>query len=302
MNKQIPLKPLQIDKSKIIYRKKNVSDNKTVINIKYNDNGIIKPLVFQTCTLFNKIKPKKFNNYWEFNIPLCGKVDKKVDALRDFLNEIDKKVLDDAKVNRDEWFNNIKKIKFRELINKSDTNDKIWKNGSISFKIPIKSNSIFQTTLLRNNKTKMNIEEIEDDTMIKMVLEIYAVIIREDYFYVYIRPVVLSFSEFKNTYNYKLIDSNSDSNEIEQEREIIDTEVLNSLFIKATDILKDEEDSTVLDVPSNIRLNKKQNLNEILEIDTSMFSASSGKNNYLNISTVSEETPEIKINNLYLNE
>ena len=32
--------------------------------------------------------------------------------------------------------------------------------------------------------------------------------------------------------------SDSDSNEIEQEREIIDTEVLNSLFIKATDILK----------------------------------------------------------------
>ena len=133
--------------------------------------------------------------------------------------------------------------------------------------------------------------------MIKMVLEIYAVIIRDDYFYVYIRPVVLSFSEFKNTYNYKLIDSDSDSNEIEQEREIIDTEVINSLFIKNTDILNEEEDSTVLDIPTNIRVNKKNTLNEMLEIDTSMFSDSSGKHNFLNISTVSEEVPQIKIKN-----
>ena len=144
----------------------------------------------------------------------------------------------------------------------------------------------------------MDVEDVEDNNMIKMVLEIYAVIIRNDYFYVYIRPVVLSFSEFKNTYNYKLIDSDSDSNELDNERDIVDTEVINSLFIKNTDMLNEEEDSTILDIPTNIRLNKTNNLNEMLEIDTSMFSDSSGNNNFLDISSVSEEIQNIKLNNI----
>lgn len=288
MNKQIPLRLSQINLDNVVYKKKNMSNNRTIINVRYNDNGVKKPFVFQTCSLYNKLKPKKYNNYWEFNIPLYGKVKNKVTELISFLKKLDSKIILDAKHNNSNWFNNKKSIKYRNIINVSDTNDPFWKNGSLSFKIPIKTSSTFKTRILRNNKHIISIAEIDNNNMIKCALELYAIIIKHDNFYAYLRPVVISYNEKLNNYDYKLLDS--DSSESEDDKDILETEVFNSLFIEQDkQDMSEDNNSSEINIPHIINT---CNGTELLEIDTSMFSDSSqdlnaGSKNKLNLEFIS---------------
>ena len=93
-------------------------------------------MVFQTCTLINKLKPIKFNNYYELNIPLYGKSEEKVKELETFLTALNNKIIEDTKKYKEKWFDkDIESIQFRNLINTNDSIENEWTNGSISFKI-----------------------------------------------------------------------------------------------------------------------------------------------------------------------
>ena len=275
MFKKIPLKPNQINVDKIIFKKVKKLSDKKIIPIKYLQDGAETQLVFQTCTLYNKLKPKKFNNYWEFNIPLSGKNNEKVNQLTDFLIKLNQKIIKDSQLHKTEWFGeNTNSIQYRNIINESDSDEKIWANGSISFKIPIKQASNFQTTLLENKKN-IRIEDIKENNMIKSALEIYLLIIKDNDFYIYMRPIILSFNKLNDliNYNYDLIDSDSE----EEEKDLLETEAFNSLFIKHKKI--DTE----------------------LEIETALFKISKSS---ISTTTSSDELQKIikLVPDLYLNE
>ena len=70
-----------------------------------------------------------------------------------------------------------------------------------------------------------------------MILECYAIIISENGFSLFIRPIIMYFKEIKNNeYNYKFIKESDDSeNENENENEIEELES-NNIFIRNEEI------------------------------------------------------------------
>ena len=156
MNLQEPFRTHQIDFNKIVYTKIKTSDKKKIIYIKYNDNKINKPLVIQLPSILNLNQPVKINEeYYELEIPLITQDKDKSDNLINFLEYLDKKIIQDAKDNSKIWlegFSANNSIKYKKIIRESD----LYKEGVIKIKI-IKNND-FETLLQVDNKKRITIK------------------------------------------------------------------------------------------------------------------------------------------------
>jgi hypothetical protein len=253
MNSLEPLRIQQVNLNNLSYTKikEEKNKNKKIIYIKYENN---KPLVFQCPPLSNENLPKKITNeYFEIEIPLIAQENSKQDKLVEFIQSLDKKIREDAKINAKIWFGeNEQTFTQKNLIKESEK----CEFGIIKVKI-IKTPS-FETLLLLDNRKRIPIKDIPVNSWIKMLLEVYSVVINTDTkkFYLFLRPIALSFKEKVGMkYNYKFLEDSASSDE-----DIPDSDV-NNIFLKQKNINTDKNETT-----SQINF---QNLSNLLKVNTS---------------------------------
>ena len=234
MNDKEPIKLSKVNFDNIVYTTIKENNRKKIIYLKYKDKSKISNFVFQTPTLLNINNPIIKNNYSEIDIPIECKKKNKEDPFIDFLNNLDKKILYDASNYSSSWFKDINtdNILYQKIIRSSDNES--YQKGMINLKII--STNIFKT-VLRNEKKIIKIDEIPQNSWVKMILECYAIIISENGFSLFIRPIIMYFKEIRNNdYNYKFI-KESDDSENENENEIEELES-NNIFIRHDEIQK----------------------------------------------------------------
>ena len=106
MNKfKEPYKIDNINFENIRYVDKKETPDRTIIYTKYEDKNKLCNFVVQTPSLrnINDVVNRKGIN--ELEIPLVGQNNIKTDKFIGFLNNLDKQITSDAKINTD-WFNN----------------------------------------------------------------------------------------------------------------------------------------------------------------------------------------------------
>ena len=297
MEYKTPYKIENINLTNICYTDIKSNKKKTIIYIKYENDNKLSNLVFQSPTLLNINDIIEKNNFNELDIPLVGKDNIKVNNFIKFLNDLDDKILNDAK-RHSNWFNNFlknKKTKYQKTIRNSD----IYKNGIIRIKI-VKSND-FETILQLNNITKINKDEIPQDSWVKMILEVYAIWVNENGFGLFIRPILISFKP-KNLidYNYQLVE---DSDEID---EVIHTVNDNSIFIKAESDINNKIEisntTSALEVPNNSNYFEELNTDEMISSSLSEYKDKLSSTSTSNSSSTTSITPNDKSSDTSIND
>lgn len=271
MNYQEPYRIHQIDFNNLIYTKIKNTDTKKIIFIKYRDNNKQNPLVIQLPSLLNINETSKVtNDYHELEIPLITQEADKALLLFNFFEDLDKKIMIDAKINSHMWFDTLIKkdsIKYKKIVKESD----VFQNGVIKIKI-IKNND-FETMLQIDNKTRINVNKIPLNYWCKMLIEVYALVInsQNNTFSLFLRPIMLSFKEKQaKIYNYKFLeDSDSDKDEMD----VPDSE-LSSIFIKQ----KNKTNDKLNDVTSSQIFIKDPTILE--KLNESKSSSTSSDDNY----------------------
>lgn len=268
MNVKIPFKLENINLNNIKYTKVKSNSDKTIIYLKYLDKNKFKNLVFQSPSLININEVEVKKNFYNLDIPLVCKSNSKTKEFIDFLNNLDNKIINDAKENSS-WFNNFssKKIKFQKTIR---TGNDEYPN---MLRMKILSNNNFETIIQVNNKLKIKPTDIMVNSWVKVIMEVYAVWVNKDSFGIYIRPILMSFTpETIDEYNYALLE---DSDEID---DVINTVTDNSIFIKNEDEITDNtiQESTVLHMPNNFEeiLEDNNSSNEPIEFEEQLSETS----------------------------
>ena len=187
-----PYRISEVDLNNIVYSQVKDGKNKKVVYIKYNNNNTQTRLTFQTTSLINSEDVQKKNGFYELDVPLHGKSNSKVNKLIEFLRDIDKKIINDARRNSNKWFNGTKNITYKSIIRSSYNKKSIYKNGVLRIKISDNMNT--KPIILNNENNNIEISDITSNHYIKMILECYAIWITENGFGLYMKPVLLSFS------------------------------------------------------------------------------------------------------------
>jgi hypothetical protein len=288
MNYQEPYRIHQIDFNNLIYTKIKTTESKKIIFIKYQDNKKQCPLVIQLPSLLNINEASKVTtDYHELEIPLLTQESDKALLLFNFFEDLDKKMMTDAKINSHMWFDTLTKknsVKYKKIVRESD----VFTNGVIKIKI-IKNND-FETMLQIDNKTRINVNKIPNNYWCKMLIEVYALVInaQTNTFSIFLRPIMLSFKEKQSKiYNYKFLeDSDSDKDEMD----VPDSE-LSSIFMKQKEKSKNEE--KLNDMTSSQIFIKDQTILQKLNEDSSDSTSSDDnyerKNKSLSSSSSSDE-------------
>ncbi len=248
MNTQRPYKINEIDFSNIVYPKMKGDKNKKIVMIKYNEDNKLRNFVFQTPTLINLYEPHECNGYKEIEVALESKDKLKMINFIDFLNNLERKIKQDAQENAGLWFDlDNSTINLQKIIRESDDFD----NGTLKLKLI--SNKDFETDIQFNG-----LKSITPKCVCKMILECYAIWINKNNdFGIFFRPILISFSPNKDRYNYKFLEDSDSENE--NEMDIPDTEVnTNSLFLKVGKTINNDNDET----SSLLEINKKYNNSE----------------------------------------
>lgn len=180
------------------------SDNKLTIKIYDRYQG--KPLYIQTPELLNLFGVIKKKNYSELLLPLNGI---QCLALKNFINKLQNKILNDASYNKKEWFKNNSSVRFIPIIkeiNKDATStieqltdinnmDKC-DDGLLKIKIT-------ESTIIRKENTEVSINELTKNKKVRMIIQIYAIWINNNTFSIYIKPEII---EEKNLFNLSFIE------------------------------------------------------------------------------------------------
>jgi len=188
----------QIDLNKIIYSKVNEMNDKKLIHIHYEKPG--QKLLFQTPQLLNIFDIQKNQYFNQLILPLYD-CNLKVPMLIKFLKDLDMKIVNDAKKNKNEWFKNKTAIKYKSLIknlykSNSQSNyytptkedEKYCENGLIKLKL---TNGI---KIIENNNNvarDINLDDIKKMNYMRLIVELYAVWISNDVFGIYLKPVMI---------------------------------------------------------------------------------------------------------------
>ena len=298
MNLQEPFRIHQIDFNRISYTKIKTNETKKIIFIKYNEsNDKSKPFVIQIPTLLNLNEPVKISEeYYELEVPLITQEKDKVSSLIHFFEELDKKIVQDAKINSKIWFEGISvsnSIKYKKIIKESD----LYKDGVV--KIKIIKNTEFETLLQIENKKRINVKELPVNSWCKMLLEIYAIVIniQNNTFSLFLRPIILSFKEKEvSNYNYKFLE---DSDSEKEDVDVPDSEI-HGIFIKNINEHKNERlDNATSSVVNIVGINNSQiKIPEILSSTTtesSLESSTSSSNSDNKIYQKSVSSEKIKL-------
>jgi hypothetical protein len=248
-NSKVPYRISDIDLNKIKYTKIKSNERKTIIYLKYLDKDKLKNLAFQTPSLLHIFELKEKNNLYSINIPLYSKTTDKLNELINFLENLDNKIIQDAK-NNSNWFNNFNtynNMKYQKTILDCD------KPYNKMIKLKIVNSKDFETLLQIENTNKISINQIPLNSWVKMILEIFAIWVDNSGFGLYIRPVLMSFTPInKMEYNYQLLDDSDEDID-----DIVNTVNDNSIFIKTEENInknpeQDNNITSVLEMPQVI--------------------------------------------------
>jgi hypothetical protein len=297
MNYQEPYRIHQIDLSNIVYTKVKSTETKKLVFIKYEDNKKIKPLVIQCPSLLNINQPTKVSNdYHELEIPLITQEKDKAKLLNKFFEDLDDKMIEDAKYNSTLWFDGIKNnkdsIKYKRIIKDSDS----FPDGAL--KVKVIKNVDFETMLQIENKSRINVQDIPVNYWCKMLLEVYALVINHqtNTFSLFLRPIILSFKDKQaSKYNYTLLeDSDSDKDEMD----VPDSE-LSSIFMKQVTKRSNDNNLTssqvkILEEVSTTS-SDSDNDEDLLKSSTSSSSSDKSAKNTIaeELNTIAEESTTI---------
>ena len=203
----------QIDLNKIIYSKVNEMNDKKLIHIFYENPG--QKLLFQTPQLLNIFDIQKSKYFNELILPLYD-CNLKVPLLTQFLKDLDSKVIEGARSNKNEWFKNKSAIRYKSLIknlytsqsnnnNSTSTEDeKYSKNGLIKLKL---TNG---TKILENNN-EIKLEDLHKHNYVRLIVEVYGIWVSKEVFGLYLKPVMIE--QIKNQV-INFIDEKDDITEV----------------------------------------------------------------------------------------
>lgn len=256
----LPFNISEINFDNIVYTNIKSNSKKTVVFLKYKKKNILKSLAIQTPTLLNINDPVKnqMNNSSDLDIPLYGKKENKINEFENFLNELDNKIIYDAKINSSSWFSNFntEEMNYQKLIRVSE--DKKFNKGMI--RIKILNNDDFSTNIQLNNQTKISQDEIPRNSWVKMILEVHAIWINQNGFGLFLKPILVSFIPIEIR-EYKFLEDSED--EVD---DVIDSE--NSIFLKSQKMINDSNSET-----SILKLNSPSSKN--VSINSRRFSSTS---------------------------
>ena len=243
--------PHQFDLSKIIYDTPECTDDFTKKTIKIFDTVKDKPLYIQTPELTNLFGIIKKKGYSEILLPLCG-----IQCLvfKNFLNNLENKILRDANTYKHMWFSQ-KKVESSSSNKTSDKNTenkkKMINSTSVKF-VPIikeinrevtttmedidnidKCNDgiikikILDSTIIKKESKQINVNELTKNNKVRIILQIYAVWVTMkpldddntnfiSTFSIYLKPEII---EEKIIYNLNFIEENKIIFESDEEDE-----------------------------------------------------------------------------------
>lgn len=227
MSQKVPYSIKTIDLNNIVLKSPKLVKNKKIIFLKYNSNNF----VIQLSKLDNNIIYDSTNEL-EFEI-------NKKDQIN-FINKLDDYIISLGKTNAEEWFSHINdksSIDYQRILQYNN-----------SIKLKIVDNDNFKTTLSLNDDIIENFNGFEENISLnsKILLEIYAIWIKNNSFGLLLRPVNIAMTSI-NTYNYDFInESSSESDDNNSE-----------LFLKNLNKNVDKNiDNDTSDDDSELNLNK----------------------------------------------
>jgi len=220
MSQKVPYNIKSIDLNNINVKTPKIIKNKKIIFLKYDNNNF----VIQLSKLENNIVFDSTNEI-EFEI-------NKKDQIN-FMNKLDDYIISLGKTNASDWFSHIddkSSIEYQRILQYNN-----------SVKIKIVNNDNFKTTITLNEESIENLNNLENFSLnSKILLEIYAIWIKNNSFGLLLRPVNVAFTTV-NSYNYDFInETSSESGDNNSE-----------LFLKNLEINHDTSDDD-----SDIDLNK----------------------------------------------
>lgn len=272
----LPFKISDINLENLVYKEVKSNSKKTVVFLKYKKKNSLKNLVVQSPTFLNINNPVKNKNYWDLDVPLLGKKTDKVNNFVKFLKDLDNKIVYDARINSAKWFENFEtdEINYQQIIRTAE--DSRFSNGMIRLKI-LKNND-FETMLQINNKESIDVNNIPQNSWIKMIIEIQAIWINKNGFGLFLKPILISFTPIEIK-RYKFIEDSED--EVD---DVLDSE--NGIFLKSKQSNINELETSHL---------KFNDINDSLEVDSkTRFSSTSSDNK--SSSTSSENSSKENLN------
>lgn len=199
-----PLKVSEVQLDKIIYDQIRGYDKKYVL-IHYEKPG--QKLLIQTPQLLCLSLPLSNNGYYDLDIPLYGKSMRKVNKFIKLLENLDDKCVYDAKKNAKHWFSGKSNIRYKSLIRDIPDNSRLYENGVIKIKLL----DGYEKTAITINGNDSNISELCTNQHIRVILEVFALLITNDGFSLYLKPHLLDQQVIKK-YQFNFVeDSDSDS-------------------------------------------------------------------------------------------
>lgn len=201
-----------------------------------------KKIYIQSPELKNLIGLNKKSKYYELNLPLYGRKPSHVSSFINFIRELDNKIITDAKIHKNTWFDESNKnVRYRSLV-KNIHNDYI---DTIEFKAGMFENGIIKLkitdgTTISANGEKIIPEELKLDHDIRTIFQVYAIWISGDLFGLYLKPVKID-QKYKIIEQIDFIASESDS-----EKDTVYNTDIDNLSETSSNSSSDEQDSESL--------------------------------------------------------
>ena len=221
--------PHQYNLSNIIYDNPEISQEESRKIIKIYDSKKGKPLYIQTPELVNIFGVSKKKNYSEILLPLGG-----IHAIifKNFLSQLDNKILKDANINKNLWFSmiktesetkeikkiiNSKTVKFIPLI--KEINQEVTSTMERSEHLNKCNDGIIKikitpSTIIKKDFNDITIDELIQNNKLRIILQIYAIWITMtpldddktsfiSTFGIYLKPEII---EERTSYNLSFIE------------------------------------------------------------------------------------------------
>jgi hypothetical protein len=225
------------------------------------------------------------NDYAEIDISLIGKKKENINTFVNFLNNLEKKIKDDAVLYSSKWFslnddNQI--INFQKIIRDNNT-----------IKLKLIKNNDFETMVQLNNENRINFQSIPENGWCKVILECYAIWINHNNdFGLFFRPILISFT-IKEIYNYNFI-NDDESEDNNSSYNIPDTDInknISNLFFKLDNKMYKNNNEETSQLDCNILYNSLVN-NEDIQYNNIVLNK-----NIISDKTSDENLSKLKNNN-----
>lgn len=272
-----PYLPHQFNLDNIVYSKVHY-DTPTKKSIFIYDRMPGKKIYIQAPELKNMLRLIKKSKYYELNLPLYGDKKEKINSFIKFIKDLDAKVINDAKINKNSWFNESNgNIRYRSLI-KNIHDDYI---DTVEFKAGMFTNGIIKLKIIDGTQISLNgeicsPEELKLENDIRTIFQLYAIWISDDLFGIYLKPIkidqkykiiemidfIASESESEKDTVYNTDIENLTSSDEDEQKNILDYRKEKRFNIE--DTLKNEECSSDEDRLSNEELSDYEQFSDKL--------------------------------------